>query len=257
MSNSSFTVKVEGADKLINALSAYPKILRKYTHRLTTDEAVEYKRLGAGVIGEKETIRNPAYVNSAFVFNRSQGTSIDNIFASAGTTAPESSGRFGGGYSGWVELIDPSIAPRRERVIGPASRGGSMAGKVKKNMRLDLSKQIPNSKNFSGPQVRPGKRNVQFMTSLAKKKHKGVFILEAENGKHGGLYIFSNDWGSGEKKYIFPKPIRLQDFDAKMKSPHFDFNEAIVKKVQAKFTESYIIKNYLEPALEEAMKQKK
>ena len=95
------------------------------------------------------------------------------------------------------------------------------------------------------------------MASLAKKKHKGVFILEAENGKHGGLYIFSNDWGSGENTYIFQKPIRLQDFDVKMKSPHFDFNEEIVKKVREKFTESYIIKNYLEPALEEARKQNK
>ncbi|GHV16112.1 hypothetical protein FACS189493_1330 [Spirochaetia bacterium] len=157
MSNSSFTVKVEGAGKLINALSAYPKILRKYTHRLTTDEAVEYKRLGAGVIGEKETIRNPAFVNSAFVFNRSQGTSIDNIFASAGTAAPKSSGRFGGSYTGWAEVADPSLSAKRERVIGPGEPGrlnawnrqeGAAAGPFKDNTKL---------KEFFGPAGTQGK----------------------------------------------------------------------------------------------------
>ncbi|GHU15226.1 hypothetical protein FACS1894163_01210 [Spirochaetia bacterium] len=208
------------------------------------------------MIGEHEIIRSPGFVQSAFVFNRSQGTSIDNIFASAGTAAPESSGRFEGSYTGWAEVVDPSLSAKRERVIGPASRGESMRGTVKKGQRLDPSKTIPNSKNFSGPQVRKGKRNVQFMASLAKKKHKGVFILEAENGKHGGLYIFSNDWGSGEDNYIFPKPIRLQDFDVKMKTPHFDFNAEIIAKVQAKFTDSYIYEHYVAPAIEEAMKRK-
>ncbi|GHV16115.1 hypothetical protein FACS189493_1340 [Spirochaetia bacterium] len=94
------------------------------------------------------------------------------------------------------------------------------------------------------------------MASLAKKKHKGVFILEAENGKHGGLYIFSNDWGSEEDNYIFPKPIRLQSFGVKTEGPHFDFNAEIIAKVQAKFTDSYIYEHYVEPAIKEAMKQK-
>ncbi|GHV82564.1 hypothetical protein AGMMS49991_11220 [Spirochaetia bacterium] len=83
-----FSVKIEGGKQLIDALSAYPKILRKYAHKLVTDEAVLYKQLGPGVIDEHEIIRSPGFVQSAFVFNRSQGTSIDNIHASAGTAAP-------------------------------------------------------------------------------------------------------------------------------------------------------------------------
>jgi hypothetical protein len=193
MSNT-VSVKVIGMELLQNALAAYPKQLKAMTYKLMTDMAVEFKRQAPGVIARHETVRQPAFVKSAMIFERAKSTSgpgIDGIQASAGSAAPGSSAKFGEDFTGWIEQVVPSIKAKRERVIGPASRGGSMGGTVKRSMRLDPSKTIPNARNFTGPSVKSGKKNVQFMASLWKKRYRGVFILEKE-GFDAGLYIFSN-----------------------------------------------------------------
>jgi hypothetical protein len=251
MSNA-VSVEVIGMDLLQNALAAYPRQLKAMMYKLMTDMAVEFKRQAPGVIARHETVRQPAFVRSAMIFERAQSTSgpgIEGIQASAGSVAPGSSSKYGESFTGWVEQIDPSIKAKRERVIGPASRGGSMGGTVKRSMRLDPSKTIPNARNFTGPSVKPGKRNVQFMASLWKKRYRGVFILEKEN-YDAGLYIFSDK--TDKEKQWFPKPIRLQKFGAEIKGPVFDWREETIELVRKTFTTQKIFDNYVAVALNKA-----
>jgi hypothetical protein len=256
MGKEMLSVKIQGAKELLAALTEYPKQLKAAAYKLTTDMAVEFKQQAPGVIAKHETVRAPAFVKSAFIFDRAKSTSgsgLDDIQASAGSAAPGSSAKFGPNWTGWVEQIDPSIAPKRQRVIGPASRGGSMAGTVKRSLRLDPKKTIPNARNFTGPSVKAGKRNVQFLASLAKKKYRGVFILQKEE-QDAGLYTFSNEQKDG---WLFPKVIRLQSFGHGPKEPVFDWREETLDLVRKKFTTQRIFDVYVAPALEMAKAGKK
>jgi hypothetical protein len=256
MGKEMLSVKIEGLKELQAALSEYPKQLKAVSYKITTDMAVEFNQQAPGVIARHETVRAPAFVKSAFIFERAQSTSgpgLDGIQASAGSAAPGSSPKFSPSFTGWVEQINPSIAPKRQRVIGPASRGGSMAGTVKRSMRLDPRKAIPNARGFTGPSVKAGKRNVQFLASLAKKKYRGVFILQKEE-KDAGLYTFSDEQKEG---WPFPKVIRLQSFGHGPKEPHFDWREETLELVRKKFTTQAILDHYLIAAWNKAKAAKK
>ncbi|MFP3041210.1 hypothetical protein LQZ19_05245 [Treponema primitia] len=251
------SIDFSGFKQLQKALSEFPREHKRACYRLVNDQAFAYKKFGPPEIDTFSIIRQPGFVSSAFQVEKAKSArSIEDIQAAAGTMGPEAGGRFSA-FSGWAELIDSSIKPpRSDRVIGPAARGGSMSGNVKKSARLIPGKQFPNSRNFSGPSVKPGKRNVQFMASLAKKHYRGAFVLESESGKHAGLYTFSDDWGA-EGTYIFPKPIRLQSFGKEIKAKHIDWNESILLKVRAEFTSQKIFDSYIMPALKKAQERSK
>jgi hypothetical protein len=206
MANDMISIKIQGMDEVQKVLAAFPKAARAAAYRLVNDQAVSFKRHGPEVIAAHETVRNPAFVKSAFIFEKAKhADSIDDIQASAGSIGPV--GEKFENFTGWIEQIDPSLAPKRTRAIGPSARGGSMAGNVKKAYRLDPGKNIPNARDFTN--FKPGKknaRNVQFMAMLHRQKYRGTFILEKEDAP-AGLYTFSNEMTAG---WVCPAPIRLQ-----------------------------------------------
>jgi hypothetical protein len=155
-----------------------------------------------GYMATVMTVRSKPFVKSRF---RVKKSTTRTQRAEVGVVA---SPRF----SGWTEQQSGAKADRT-RVATLLARSRKTTGRIAPKARLKPGVSLPSPKDYPSHNGSQEIRVATMLRTLARKKHKGAFILPRRKGKAGGVYRF------GRKKRGKKRVVLLQSFDSRNTQP--------------------------------------
>jgi hypothetical protein len=255
---------------LKQALKMFPKETGKWAAKMVNDMAFEYKGQFLGVIGSRYKIRNPGFIGGSVKVEKARPRSrLEDIAAEVGTVSKPR-------FSGFTEEVGGQDA-QRTRAFTLAGRGGRWENVSRGWARMHPSndptqdQKIPSINDVQG--LPENQRFMALMNMIASKKipiapKANTFILKG--GKYNkGLYRFDGKkFPTIQKTGTKGKKLKPRfDPDAKLnmvqifkpikKQKEWDWPEDVMKKVQQKFTPRFLFNNYIAPAINGIMPEKK
>jgi hypothetical protein len=257
-----FSADTRSLEQWAKAWKEFPRQSGKWAAKFVNDEALQFKADFPDVMAAHYAVRNKKFIGSTIKVELARPRSrMEDIAASAGTVKKPR-------FSGFTEEVGGG-GPRRTRAFTLAGRGGHWENASRPWARMHPSddptqdQKIPSTDLVQN--LPDGQRFMALMNMIASKKipiapKANTFILKGGKYK-AGLYRFN-----GRKFPIVQKTgkngqklLPRLDPDAKLnmaqvfkpieRQDDWDWPEAVVKKVQAKFTPDYIAENYVAKAI--------
>lgn len=165
--------------KLRRVFKNSPKLARRATATVLTQQAFGTRRAALQEIHGNMTVRNQQFVVSRVRYNGAKGNQpLQSQFSEVGSI---STNRF----TAWNEQ-ETGANPARTRVANTLARGGSKSGQIRPRFRLKPGKDFLSQEDFNGTN---DQRFAALLRKVTSENYTKPFIINRHRKFKPGLYL--------------------------------------------------------------------